>query len=102
MSAIHFIGEYQLGNLVGQQVSFLYYFIGELDEGNKDHPLLKGVECRPRPGLVEHIIEQAEDTQAPVVLICENGEVSQQVAESLHVAGFINVFVVKGGVNELT
>ncbi|MBX3020848.1 MAG: rhodanese-like domain-containing protein [Bdellovibrionales bacterium] len=41
------------------------------------------------------------DKSAPVVLLCENGKTSRDLAHRLESAGYANVYVVSGGVEGL-
>lgn len=98
---ISWIGEYQLGNLIGNQVPFLYLYISNEAE-DLDHPLLVNARLQKPVGVVDAVLEKAADKQHPIVLICKNGELSGQAAENLIVAGYINVFVVKGGASGIS
>lgn len=95
------IGEYQLGNLLSNKLPFLFYYLADANEEEPDHPLLAGIQIFKEESLVAEVSDKAPDTSYPIVLVCRNGQKSQQAAESLAVAGYINIFVVGGGVDAL-
>ena len=95
------IGEYQLGNLISNKVPFLFYYILEPEEERPDHPLFEGISFFEGSSLVDEVNDKATDTSFPLVLVCRNGQQSMSAAQTLAVAGYINIFVVQGGFNEL-
>lgn len=102
LEMVNFIGEYQLGNLISNEIPFLYIYVQEdEDDTVADHPLTQRIMPRPFLGLVEFVSEKAPNQEYPVVLICKNGRQSFEAATHLMVAGHKNVFVVEGGIGEL-
>ena len=99
--AISFIGEYQLGNLISNQIPFLFIYVSDSDE-IPDHPLLNGAVVHSPLGLVDFVESKAANHEHPIVLVCDRGEVSKSSAETLVVAGYLNVFVVKEGVDGIS
>lgn len=100
------LDEAQLGNFISQNVKFLYCVIAELSEDEKkdhaSHPLLKGAVYKERVGIVEFVTENTDDTNHPVVLLCRDSQLSREAAENLIIAGYKNVFVVEGGLDEIS
>ena len=52
------------------------------------------------PGEVKKLLA-TEDKRSPVVLVCEDGTQSGRLAKELSLAGFVNVFFLAGGVQNL-
>jgi len=100
VNGVLFLGEYQLRNLIKNQVLFVYIDLRSaetrLREGN-DPALHAGA----HPAGLETAGQVAKTNclskEHPIVLLCENGEKSMQVAADLEKQGYTNVFVVRGG-----
>ena len=94
------IGAYQLGNLLRNQIKFVYLDfrspVGRAGYAG-DPALLAGV--KPAEAKAELLANLAKD--APIVLLCDDGLASAAEAEALEGVGFINVFVIEGGARGL-
>ena len=90
------IGSYQLQNLLQQRTRFLFLDlrVGDVD---RIHELLRGSVVVDEAQAVGHVRENSPDHDFPIVLVCENGSRSLQVAQDLGEAGFSNLFVVRDG-----
>ena len=92
---------FQLENLINNQVSFLFFNLSShiSSEENDISSVLK----LSRAGTEQEIQKQLEQTDKskPVVLICEKGDQSHDLALRLQKKGFINTFFVKGGIVSL-
>ena len=99
---VNLIGEYQLGNLIANGVPFLYIYVKTDGEELPEHPLLKGITVHSFEGLIQFVENKTKDLSYPIVLICRDGVKSFEAASNLIVAGYLNVFAVEGGVNELS
>lgn len=101
---ILFVGEYQLRNLIKNQVVFLYFDLREsgVSAGEKSgDPLFQNSQNASEDELPKLVSEQASSKDHPIVLICENGEKSMRAALELEKLGYLNVFVLRGGTSSL-
>ncbi len=92
------IGDYQLQNLLRNQVKFLYLDVSQLPV---PHPLLKEAIVVAANHAVEYALANTPDRNYPIVVICENGEKSLEVGGVLEENSFLNVYVVEGGSQSL-
>ncbi|HVK60299.1 MAG TPA: rhodanese-like domain-containing protein [Bdellovibrionales bacterium] len=88
------IGRYQLENLLKNGVLFHFF---NLSVQSSAHSLLHGSVKLEASAAVEHISHLGLSKDAPIVLICENGAKSMEVARVLGENLFLNVYVVEGG-----
>lgn len=104
MSAILFLGEYQLRNLIKNQVLFLYLDFRRPSvraAGNLSHWVFKGSVPATLETVADRVRAGAATNEHPIVLICENGETSMTAARELEKLGYTNIFVLRGGTEEL-
>ena len=96
------ISEYQLNNLIQQQVPFVFFSMveGEI-EGDWQKIFSQSVPVREFVEIMQHIQTKGLDMQYPLVLCCQDGKTSKKIAKKLESEGFINVYVVAGGYNKL-
>ena len=84
----------QLQNLIDKHIGFSFYQVDETD-----HPslkiLLKTLEKKSYFEILSHL--RAKDLKMPIVLICEKGQVSKDMARKLREKGFVNAYSVEGG-----
>ncbi len=93
------IGLFQLENLILTRSQFVFFDL----RSNPGDPhaqlttVYKSAE-RLKPEAVDDSLRSKNvPTSAPVVLLCENGKASREVADRLEKAGYQNVYVVKRG-----
>ena len=97
MSDVMAIGRYQLENLIRSGVKFTFFNLASEQVSGKGDELANAA---TRIGASEVLSRLQTDGAAPdsaVVLICEDGVKSKQVAQQLEQAGFMNVYRVEGG-----
>lgn len=95
------IGQYQLENLLRNQVRFHFFDLSEGESEAARHPLLAGAEKVTAGQVLDQLSALGATTDAGIVLICENGSKSMTVGRLLGQHSFINVFVVEGGIQAL-
>ena len=97
------IDHFQLENLLNNYVHFYFYSLLPLEtlpsELTKKLTSSSG-KLRHFNGLNEFEREHS-DTQMPVVLLCGTGRKSALMARKLTQCGFVNVYVLEGGLNQL-
>lgn len=99
----HSIEVFQLENLINNNISFLFFNLSPHfsleDSGGFTSSVLK----LSQAGTEQEIQKQLRrtDKSRPVVLICEEGDQSCDLALRLQKKGFINTFFVKGGIVSL-
>ena len=97
------IGLFQLENLTLMPTRFLYL---DLRVDDQDLPpnlltILKSAQ-RLNPELLDsHLTQMKADQNTPMVLVCETGDCSRQMAQRLVKNGYQQVYVVSGGVRGL-
>lgn len=92
------IGRYQLENLLRASVRFQYLDLrSEEARASQTHFLLYGSQAVLPSDAVSLLKSQSVPFDAGVILICEDGSTSAQVATDLEAAGFVNVYRVEGG-----
>ena len=96
------IGLFQLENLMVSRVQF--YFL-DLRESPVANPALATLLAQAIRVSASHVQEHLNKNQIgkdyPVVLLCEDGNVSSHVAHSLESAGFKNIYTVARGTSGL-
>jgi rhodanese-related sulfurtransferase len=97
------LGLFQLENLARTPTRFAFY---DLRARRGDEPaalkaLLQKATAATEETVVAQLSKDAVEKDSPVVLICEDGKTSAQVARRLTTAGFANVYIVAGGVTAL-
>ena len=94
---------FQLENLINNQVSFLFFnlspYFSVKDCENFASSILKLSQAGTEPEIKEKL--KQTDKSTPIVLICERGDQSRDLTQSLQKEGFINVFFVVGGIMSL-
>jgi rhodanese-related sulfurtransferase len=89
------IGKYQLENLLSKRVPFLFF---DLSLNSDSSPLLQS-SLRLKPDEVEgHLKNVNAAFEAPIVLICEDQLRSNLLGDALTTRGYVNVYVVRGGI----
>ncbi|MES2856496.1 MAG: rhodanese-like domain-containing protein [Bdellovibrionota bacterium] len=101
MSDFMEIGQYQLENLMKNGVRFSYFDLSDTN-ATAQHPLLKGSQQIGHDAVVKHIGDLGLSKDAPIVLICQNGTKSLEVARKLSENSYLNVYVIEGGHASLT
>ncbi len=95
---------FQLENLINNQVSFLFFNLSPgfpvKDCGKFASSILKLSQAGTEQEIKEKL--KQTDKSKPIVLICERGDQSRDLTQSLQKEGFINVFFVTGGIMSLT
>ena len=94
------IGSYQLQNLLQQRTRFLFLDL-RTGEVERAHELLQGSVFVDEAQAVSHVRGNSPGHDFPIVLVCEDGSRSLQVAQALGEAGFSNLFVVRDGFSAL-
>lgn len=97
------IEEFQLENLINNNISFLCfnlsaYFVVKSSEDWIISLFKKAVVNTEKE--VQNSVKKIQKLQ-PIVLLCETGEESSNLAQILHKKGYINTFFVKGGMVSL-
>jgi len=96
------IGSYQLQNLINARSQFHYFNLSEPPQDRDSSPLLSrflvGSRLIVGAAVLEELHALGVASDAPIVLICENGLKSVAVATVLAQNSFINVFVVENGI----
>lgn len=101
MSQLSYIGNFQLDNLVHNRVPFLFLNLGvditqKYQGENLRHINAYNVEARVDNALHE-VLQKNLPTNFAIVVACDNGTLSEQVAAELEKNNFINTFVIKNG-----
>ncbi len=94
---------FQLENLINNNVSFLFFNLSShfslKDNGGFTSSVLQLSQASTEQEIEKHL--RQTDKSKPVVLICEEGDQSCDLALRLQKKGFINTFFVKGGIVSL-
>ncbi len=95
------IGLFQLENLVLTRTKFCFLDLrADLDRSVPEP--LKNVLESIQPMLVNEVADRLQTLalakEHPIVLLCTNGKTSKQVAQKLESLGYVNVYVIEGGV----
>ena len=94
---------FQLENLINNNISFSVFNLSSnflvKDGGDFVSSFLKLSQAGTELEIKEELIQM--DKSKPVVLICEKGDQSRDLALQLQKEGFINSFFVKGGIISL-
>lgn len=99
----HSIEVFQLENLINNNLSFLFFNLSSHFSVKDSNDFTSSVLKLSKAGTEQEIQKQLEQTDKskPVVLICEKGDQSRDLALRLQKKGFINTFFVKGGIVSL-
>lgn len=100
MSDFFEIGFFQLENLILNQVRFFFFDVRLEKSVVKDEPLksmLQSAIPLEASEVEGYLKEKLEEKSAPIVVMCEDGEISSQLAEDLNGKGYINVNVIEQG-----
>lgn len=97
------LGEYQLANLIRNQVKFLYLDLRSENARKMDPEdfIFTGATPVTPEQVLEYARRNAPDKAFPVVLICETSEKSMASAQLLEQDAFINVYVLEGGTGSI-
>lgn len=99
------IDGFQLANIIENHLPFLYFDLRKnLDTSaltSSIAKLLKPAQPLSASMAVQHLREHIPSSEFPVILICEKGKTSTKVACQLIEQGYINIYVVKGGLKAL-
>lgn len=99
MSETMTIGRFQLENLLKTGVRFLYFDLRpEGVRAVQTLDLLYGSRAVAPESVLNDLKEKAAPSDAAILLIDEDGSQSPAVAELLEKSGFMNVYVIGGGV----
>ena len=98
------IDVFQLENLINNKLSFLFFNLSSTFSvdgyGNFVSSILKSSQASTQTDIRNKL--EKVDKSKPIILICERGNQSRDLARHLHKEGFINVFFVTGGIMSLT
>ncbi|MGE0631783.1 MAG: MFS transporter [Pseudobdellovibrionaceae bacterium] len=103
------IGYFQLSNLHSGQIPYLIFLAGvDLNSYNLSQELknlLEGPQKKAVPinedNFIKEIQSNLQSPQTPVVILCEDEKSSLKMAVKVEAAGFINTYVVRGGLKGL-
>lgn len=100
------IGPFQFENIIQNSGHFFLFDLREskllLEEDELLFaPFLSGAR-KLSPKLVKSSLSEASaGLDSPVILVCENGKVSLKVAKDLGTQGYVNIYILDGGVKAL-
>lgn len=104
MSSFFQIGLYQLENLLFARPSFRFLDV-RLQPRPVSVPRVQNVLAHAAVVSSHQALNHLRNTDCrsdePIVLLCEDGRLSQSVAASLEAAGFQQIYVVEGGLDGL-
>ena len=104
MSEVLEIGYFQLENLQMNSIPFVFLDLRESKELIADEPL-KSILSSSVPldesEVLNYLSEKLDSKDVPVVLLCQNGEVSKKIAQDLESKGYINIHIIEGGLENL-
>jgi DHA1 family tetracycline resistance protein-like MFS transporter len=94
------IGLFQLRNLIQVGAPYLFMQIGESKVAAAEELsiLLRNREIVGAANAKAWLESKSASLQQPILLICENGSQSKKIASLLETAGYINVYLVAGGI----
>ncbi|MCB0422426.1 MAG: MFS transporter [Bdellovibrionales bacterium] len=96
------IGGFQLMNIIKNEVPFLLLQTVEtLQIPESMNELLKGRVEKVDEEIHKFVAEKTADSSFPIVLLCEDGQVSSMKGAELVQRGYINVYYVEGGLISL-
>lgn len=98
------VGYFQLENLMINQVHFFFVDIRAEVKPVTDEPIKTYVARATRLSSEDvsgWLKEKAPDMQVPVVLLCEDGKNSTSLAHELSAEGYVNIYVIDGGLKGL-
>lgn len=98
------IGLFQLENLVLTRTQFGLLDLRQVPAVTSVRPIdmiLKAAVAVTPAQVVNYIQTQKWIKEYPVVLLCESGQVSSQIARQLEATGYSNIYVVAGGAEGL-
>jgi rhodanese-related sulfurtransferase len=101
---ILYLGEYQLRNLLRNQIVFLYFDLRVSTvraSESPGHGIFQGTIPVSLDEIVASAGEKAFSKEHPIVLISENGETAISGAGLLVENGYRNVYVLRGGTASL-
>ncbi len=104
MSDFFEIGFFQLENLILNQVRFFFFDIRVEKSPVGDEPLksmLQSAVPLDANEVESYLRENSEEKSAPIVVMCETGEISFRLAKELNNRGYINVHVIESGFHGL-
>jgi rhodanese-related sulfurtransferase len=95
------IGLYQLDNLIRNQVRFAFFDLRSDSERyppSKYEAYFKTAHLVSERDLLTTVQGEVSDKNNAVLLFCQNGTRSRKLAIELEAQGYINVFILRGGV----
>lgn len=98
------LGLFQLENLIGTRMRFCFLDLRRpenLVNPEELKALLKEAAPVDPEKVQSYLNENQIPISSPVVLLCEDGQISQKVARKLESSGFQNVYVVARGLTGL-
>lgn len=98
-----YIDSFQLENLIRGLIGFHFF---NLCKKNPELPerwswMVQRAQVLEPHQAMEHILKSCPDLSSPIVLICEKGRRSGQIALRLEKKHYLNVYALKGGVKGL-
>lgn len=99
------IGFFQLSNLVRNKVPFALYALDLTLPQKLQGPLsqmMQGVQFFASENFIENLLKIDLKLNHPIVLLCQNGKLSESMAEKLSELGYINVYSIKDGWENLS
>ncbi|MBK7844925.1 MAG: rhodanese-like domain-containing protein [Bdellovibrionales bacterium] len=100
------IGPFQLENIIQNSGHFFLFDLREPkvlleEEELLFAPFLSGARRLPPELVKSSLSELSAGLDSPVILVCQNGRVSSKVAKDLGAHGYVNIYVLEGGVKSL-
>ena len=94
---------FQLENLINNNISFLFFNLSPHCSIKSYEKSVSSILKLSKVCTELEIKEKLKqiDKSKPIVLICEKGDQSRDLSQSLQKEGFINVFFVEGGIMSL-
>lgn len=99
------IGFYQFNNLIRNRIPFLLINLGQEISSWYESIFKMHLEAQQRriDGSEIDSLLQTEKTPKdfPILLLCQNGRTSTQVADKLKNQGYTNVYLIDGGIQQM-
>ena len=99
--SLYSLDRYQLKNLIDKNIRFSFFQIEDFSchYDRLTQFFLMKTEKKTEKELLSNL--KSQDSKQPMVLICDKGQLSQQLSKKLRSQGFVNVYFVKEGLRGL-
>ncbi len=96
---IDYIDLWQLKNLLENRVPFVFFDTREVkrDTLSQAELLLQSAKPIEMKKVLLELKEERQTKEQPIVLLCEDGRDSTEIAKNLYKNGYLNVCVIEGG-----